>query len=125
MNSNDEIKQIIIEKYKFVRSSLKSGDPDYVINMHTQDAVQFLQNGKEVIGIVALKAFYEKVAAIGIDIKSTPTTIELLTDDIAFEVGTFTSTSKTGTLNSAKYIIIWKKINGEWKIYKAIDQAKL
>lgn len=125
ISSNDEIKQIIIEKYKNVRSSLKGGNPNYVINMHTQDAVQFLQNGKELVGIVELRAFYERIATMGIDIKSVPTTIELLTNDVAFEVGTFTSTSKTGMLNSAKYIIIWKKINNEWKIYKAIDQAKL
>lgn len=123
--TNDALKQVIIEKYKNIRSTLKSGDPDYVVSMHTKDAVQFLANGTEIAGITALKAFYEKVAAMGIDIKSTPTTIELLTNDTAFEVGTFLSTSKTGQQNAAKYIIIWKKVDGDWKIYKAIDQAKL
>jgi hypothetical protein len=44
---------------------------------------------------------------------------------VAFEVGTFIGTSKTGIQNSAKYVNIWKKIDGDWKLYKAIDQAKL
>jgi ketosteroid isomerase-like protein len=124
-NSNDDIKQIIIEKYENMRTTLKSGDPNYVLNMHSKDAVLFLQNGTEVVGITALKLFYEKVASTGIDIKSTPTTIELISENVAFEVGVFISTSKTGIQNSAKYINIWKKNDGDWKLYKAIDQAKL
>jgi ketosteroid isomerase-like protein len=123
--SNDEVKQIIIEKYKKVRITLKNGDPNYVLNMHTTDAILFLQNGKEVVGIAELKPFYEKVATTGIDINSTPTTVELLSDTVAFEVGTFIGTSKTGIQNSAKYVNIWKNIDEDWKLYKAIDQAKL
>ena len=124
-NFNDDIKQAIIKKYEKVRTTLKNGDPNYVLNMHSKDAVLFLQNGTEVSGIIALKTFYEKVASTGIDIKSTPTTVELMSENVAFEVGVFTSTSKTGIQNSAKYINIWKKNDGDWKLYKAIDQAKL
>lgn len=124
-NTNDEVKQLIIKKYEKMRTTLKNGDPTYVLNMHTTDAILFLPNGKEVVGMVELKPFYEKVAAADIDINSTPTSVELLADDIAYEVGTFVSTQKNGIQNSAKYINIWKKTNGDWKIYKAIDQAKL
>lgn len=123
--SNDEVKQIIIEKYKKMRITLKNGNPNYVLNMHTTDAILFLQNGKEVVGIAELKPFYEKVATTGIDINSTPTTVELLSNNVAFEVGTFIGTTKTGIQNSAKYVNIWKNIDGDWKLYKAIDQAKL
>jgi len=123
--SDNKIKQIIIKKYEIMRTALKSGDPNYVVNMHTQDAILFLPNGKEVVGITELRPFYEKVATTGIDINSTPNTIELLSDNVAFEVGTYTSTSQKGIQNSAKYINIWKKVDGDWKIYKAIDQAKL
>lgn len=125
VNSNDAIRQIIIKKYEKVRATLKNGDPNYVLNMHSKDAVLFLKNGTQVDGIAALKIFYEKVAPTGIDIESTPTTIELLSENVAFEVGTFTSTSKTGIQNSAKYINIWKKTDGDWKLFKSIDQAKL
>lgn len=123
--SNDELKNIIVEKYEKMRITLQSGDPNYVLNMHAEDAVLFLPNGKEVIGIIALKPFYEKVATTGIEIKSIPTSIEFLSEDVAYEVRTFTSTSKTGIQNSAKYINIWKNIDRDWKIVKAIDQAKL
>jgi ketosteroid isomerase-like protein len=123
--ASNEIKQIIIEKYENMRVTLKKGDSDYVLNMHTKDAILYLPSGKEIVGIIELRPFYEKVAATGIDIKSIPTKVELLTDDVAFEVGIFTSTSKTGARNSAKYINIWRKVDGDWKICKAIDQAKL
>lgn len=128
-NNNDsgiipEIKQIIRGKYKQMRTTLKNGDPDYVLKMHTEDATLFLQNGTEITGISKLRQFYEKVAATHIDIKSLPTSIELLSENMVYEVGTFTSTSKTGSQNTAKYINIWKRVDGDWKIYKAIDQAK-
>jgi ketosteroid isomerase-like protein len=123
--SNNEIKQIIVEKYEKMRTTLKSGDASYVLNMHSKDAILYLPNGKEVVGIAALKPFYEKVASTDIDIKSIPTTIELLSEVVIYEVGTFTSTSKTGIQNSSKYINIWKKVDGDWKLFKAIDQAKL
>lgn len=124
-HSADDVKQIIIKKYEKMRTTLKNGDPIYVLNLHSKDAILFLQNGTEVVGISALKPFYEKVALTGVDIKSIPTSIELLSENVAFEVGTFTSTSTSGTQNSAKYINIWKKIDGDWKLYKAIDQTKL
>ena len=129
-NTNDScsitcVKQIIREKYKQVRTTLKNGDPDYVLKIHTADATLFLQNGKEVAGISELRPFYEKVAATQIDIESIPTSIEWLSENTVCEIGTFTSTSKTGSRNAAKYINIWKRVDGDWKIYKAIDQAKL
>ncbi len=123
--SNDKVKQIIVGHYEKMRTTLKSGDPNYVLNMHVTDAILFLPNGREVVGITELRPFYEKVATTGIDIKSTPTSIEILSEDVAYEVGTFTATSKTGTQNSAKYINIWKRVERDWKIFKAIDQAKL
>lgn len=123
--SKEEIEQIIIKKCENMRTSLKNGDPNYVLNMHANDAILFTQNGKEVKGIIELRPFYEKVAATGVDIKSSPTAIEFLSEDMVYEVGTFTSTSKTGIENSAKYINIWKSVKGDWKIVKAIDHAKL
>ena len=123
--SNNEIKQIIVEKYEKMRTTLKRGNANYVLNMHSKDAILFLRNGTEVVGISSLKPFYEKVASTGIDIKSTPTTVELISENVAFEVGVFISTSKTGIQNSAKYINIWKNVDGDWKLYKAIDQSKL
>jgi ketosteroid isomerase-like protein len=122
--TNDEIKQAIIKINENIRTTLKNGDSNYVLSIHTQDAIQFLSDGTEVVGIAALRTFYDKIAPLGIDIKSTTITVEKLTDDTAFEVGTFISTLKSGTQSKGKYLIIWKKVGESWKIYKAIDQAK-
>ena len=123
--TNDELKAIFIEKTKITRTTLKNGDPSSVINMHTDDAIQFMPDGTEIVGKEALKILYKNVAASGVDIESIPTTVEKLSNDIAMEVGIFTSTTTTGKQNKGKYILIWKKVDNDWKIYKAIDQAKL
>jgi ketosteroid isomerase-like protein len=124
VDTENTLRQTILKKYNKVSTTLKNGDPSYVVSLHTKDAVQFLANGTEIVGIEALKLFYKRIAAMGIDIKSTPLSIEILSGDTAFEVGVFHSTSKSGQQDSAKYIIVWKKIGDDWKIHKAIDQAK-
>jgi ketosteroid isomerase-like protein len=58
--TNNDIKQIIVKTNENVRTTLKNGDPNYVLSIHTQDAIQFLSDGTEVVGIAALKTFYEK-----------------------------------------------------------------
>lgn len=124
-NSSEELKKHIIEKYENVHTTLLNGNSDYVLSLHTDDAVQFLPDGSEVNGIEALTEFYKKVAASRIDIKSTPISVEKLSDTIAFEVGVYNSTNSTGKESIGKYIIIWERTDGDWKILKAIDQAKL
>ena len=61
--TNSELQQIIIEKYKMLKTTLKNGDPTFVLNMHTNDAVLFKADGKEVVGIKALSELYKQVAA--------------------------------------------------------------
>ena len=123
--TNEELKNLIIEKYSLMATSLQKGESDYIINLHTDDAVLFKADGTELKGIDELSELYKQVAASGIMIKSKPITVELFSKDIAFEVGTFVATMKDGQTNSAKYMIIWKRVGKDWKIYKSIDQAKL
>jgi uncharacterized protein (TIGR02246 family) len=123
--TKEELKNLIINKYEKMRTTIQNGDPTFVIKMHTDDAVLFKADGTETKGIKELSILYNQVAASGIIIKSTPITIEKLSDDTAFEVGVFTSTTKNGKTNSSKYIIVWKKVDEDWKIYKSIDQAKI
>jgi ketosteroid isomerase-like protein len=123
--TNDKLKNLIIDKYEKMRVSIQSGDPTYVIKMHTDDAVLFKADGTETKGIKELSILYNQVAASRIIIKSTPTTIENISDNTAFEVGVFTATTKDGKISSSKYIIVWKKVGEDWKIYKSIDQAKI
>ena len=123
--NNEELKTHIAEKYDLMSSSLQRGESTYIINMHTDDAILFKADGTELVGIEKLSELYREVASSGVDIKSTPITVEKFSDEFAFEVGTFNATTKTGKVNSAKYMIIWKRIGEEWKIYKSIDQAKI
>jgi ketosteroid isomerase-like protein len=123
--TDNKLKILIIEKYEKMRATIQSGDPNYVIKMHTDDATLFKSDGTELNGIQQLGVLYKQVATSGIDIKSTPISVEKLSQDTAFEVGQFVSTTKDGKINSSKYIIIWKKVGNDWKIYKSIDQAKI
>jgi ketosteroid isomerase-like protein len=123
--NNDELKQIIIDKYKMITTTLQNGDETYVVNMHTDDAVLFKADGLEVVGIIALREFYKQVAASHVTINSNPISVEKLSEDIAFEFGTFNSTTTKGKKNSAKYMNIWKRVGKDWKILKAIDHSKI
>jgi uncharacterized protein (TIGR02246 family) len=123
--TNDELKQVIIEKYKNLKITLQNGDPTYVLDMHTNDAVLFKANGTEVTGKNELNAFYKQVATYHLTIESTPISVEMLSDDTAFEFGVFNSTATNGKKKFAKYMNIWKRVGKGWKIFKAIDHSTI
>jgi uncharacterized protein (TIGR02246 family) len=119
------LKQLIIDKYKKIKVTLQNGDPTYVLDIHTDDAILFKADGNEVSGIKELSKFYKQVAASQITIESNPLSVEKLSEDTAFEFGVFTSTTTKGKKHSAKYMNIWKRYGNDWKIYKAIDHSAI
>ena len=112
--SNNAIRQIIIKKYEKVRVTLKNGDPNYVLNMHSKDAILFLRNGTEAVGISSLKPFYEKVASTGIDIKVLVAIPDVASHapDTAFDVEHFVYDKTNDSLTCPANEIL--TTNGNW-----------
>lgn len=97
------------------------GNIDDLVNMYTDDGKIFPNNRKIMEGKTDLLSYWTIPEGVKIlNHKVTPTEISI-ENDTAYDYGyyegkTLTKDKKEVTWQG-KYIIIWKKVNGEWKIF--------
>ena len=105
---------------KFEEAHLK-GDAAAIAAQYTEDG-QLLWEDREIIqGRAAIEAEWRKDMG-GPGRKATLTTLEIEEHgEWAFETSKFLVTAADGsTVYDGKYICIWKRVNGEWKIHRDI-----
>lgn len=97
------------------------GNIDALVDMYTDDGKIFPNNRKIMAGKTELLSYWAIPEGVKIlHHKVTPTEIKI-ENDIAYDFGYYEGTTLTKDKKEVswqgKYIIIWKKIKGEWKIY--------
>ena len=97
------------------------GDAKAIAQQYTEDA-QLLWEDREIIkGRAAIEAEWRKDIG-GPGRKATITLLEIEEHgDWAFETSKFVVTAPEGKIvYDGKYICIWKRVNGDWKIHRDI-----
>jgi len=101
------------------------GDIAAVAGMYADDAY-LLPPGEEIVkGRAAIQSFWTKAAeGIG-DFKLTTVDVQPLGSDAAREVGTFRLKTKGQAPQevSGKYVVVWQRVVGEWKLATDIWNA--
>jgi uncharacterized protein (TIGR02246 family) len=99
-------------------AALRKGDVAAVGQMYAEDAYLLPAGAEMVKGRAAIQAFWTKAAEGIIDFKLTPVDVKALGIDAAREVGAFTLTTKDRPPQevTGKYVVIWQKVGGEWKL---------
>jgi ketosteroid isomerase-like protein len=97
------------------------GDAASVAQMYTSGAQLLPANSDFVAGTSAIQSFWQGVMEMGIQ-RVTLKTLELEPhDDTAYEVGRYMLEVAGGQLaDSGKYLVIWKRDGGSWKIHRDI-----
>ena len=96
-------------------------DIDWIVALHKADAEQFPPNAPPVVGSDALRtAWQEMMDTEGLGLKWESSFVKVsASGDMAYDTGSGMITSADGTATPAKYLVVWEKIDGEWKV--AID----
>src|SRR5215217_5957389 len=106
-------------------TAVARGDMAAVVGMYAEDAY-LLPPGEEIVkGRAAIQSFWTKAAeGIG-DFKLTTVDVKPLGSDAAREVGTFMLKTKGQSPQevSGKYVVVWQKVGGEWKLATDIWNA--
>jgi hypothetical protein len=112
------IKKIIAEKNnKFTQAHIK-GDTAYLNNIFTKDAKVFAPGADVVIGRPAIAALNVEYVQSGIKQFDEVTTGLYGNNDYVFDEGTYYFRyGKENTIEKGKYLNVWKKENGDWKIF--------
>jgi uncharacterized protein (TIGR02246 family) len=96
---------------------------DAIVALHAPDAVVMFSNAPVIRGSAAIRTAYsEMVKTPGLLLHWIPTKIEVTSPTTATEYGTYTESYATpsGRMRDVgTYVVIWRKINGQWRV--AVD----
>ncbi len=96
-----------------------AGDVDQFVTIYTDDARLLPPNSPVVTGKENLKAFWGGMMAAGITPKLT-TVSATGHGKTAIEEGVVEILAGDQVVDNAKYLVIWKKVKGEWKMHQDI-----
>jgi uncharacterized protein (TIGR02246 family) len=111
---------IIAADGKFV-AAFNRGDAAAVAALYTEQGQLLPPNAAPVTGVQAIQAFWQGAMDMGIASAGIePVEVEQH-DDTTIEVGRYTLHAQGGEeLDAGKYIVIWKREEGEWKLHRDI-----
>ena len=105
-------------------------DVKAIANLYTTDGVFLPQNGPMTVGREAIgKAWAGLLQLPGVSLTFKPTRIDVSKGgDMAADIGTYKLSfdSKQGRVrDQGKYVVVWKKVDGEWQAFADIFNTNL
>ncbi|HMJ46474.1 MAG TPA: hypothetical protein VK498_04050 [Ferruginibacter sp.] len=112
------LQKTINDKNNDFAKAFINGDNTAMVNHYTKDAKLFPPNANVVIGCDAIRLHVSNYLAYGIKEFHDETTALYGSEDNLIEEGNFVmGDGKGNVIEKAKYISVWRKIDGEWKVY--------
>lgn len=121
-----DIREAIDAANRNFMSTFARGDSAGIAALYTSDG-QLLPTGTDVVtGPQSIQSFWQAVMGMGIK-DAVLETVELEAhDDSAYEVGRYTLRGDGGQLiDQGKYIVLWKRADGRWKLHRDIWNSSL
>lgn len=108
----------IMELEKMWSDKFTEGDLDWIINLHATDAIQFPAGAGIIQGKEALsEAWGGMINTEGLEISWKSTTAFVsASNDMAYDYGTVKLKNPDGSEVAGKYVVVWTRENGEWKV---------
>ena len=111
------------------RDALVANDFDAILGFYAETAMEMPSNTPIALGHQAIRAWYESwLTAEVVNIWTTEVIEVAASGDLAYERGTydFSMDSPDGLIEDVgKYVLIWKKIGGQWKAIIDISNSDL
>ncbi len=118
--------KIVDEKNSEFAKAFISGDSARMVNHYTRDAKLFPPNSGAVIGRAAISTLVSEYLKYGIKEFHDETTALYGNEENLIEEGNFfMGDGKDNTLDKGKYICVWRKADGDWKVYSNMWNTSL
>ena len=116
----------IVNANKQYSHNLSLGDAAGVANLYTENGQFLLPNSDFVTGRAALQSTLQTLMDSGIKSIQLETLEVEDYGDTATEVGKYILEGDGGTmLDNGKYVVIWKKEAGQWKLHRDIINSSV
>ncbi len=110
------------------REAINAQNLEACLEFYAPDAIEMQPNAPAIVGLPAIRAWFETgLLQPGISNFFEPDTIEVaVSGDLAYDRGTYRFAMETpnGRVEDiGKYLMIWKRIDGEWKVVVDISNS--
>ena len=96
-----------------------NGDAAGIASLYTEDGTLLPPNHDVVMGRDQIAAFWGGVVAPGVTVELT-TVVAMAKGKMAIEEGRARVLANGNVVDEAKYMLEWKKVNGDWQIHRDI-----
>lgn len=118
--NNEKVRVAIDARNKELGAAFAKGDAGAIAGMYTSSAQLFPPNAPTVSGHDAVRKMWTDFIGAGFKgLELTSTEVEAFGDH-ADEEGTFKLTGPDGQIENGKYIVIWKRQDGQWMLHRDI-----
>jgi ketosteroid isomerase-like protein len=120
------MQKTVDEKNIEFAKAFTTGDSAGMVNHYAPDGKIFPPNASAVAGRSAIAALVSEYMTFGIKEFHDSTTALYGNGDNLIEEGTFyMGDGKGHTIDKGKYIAVWRKVDGEWKVYSNMFNTSL
>ena len=117
---SDEVRTAVEAANRAFIAAFLRGDAAAVAALYTEDAKVIAPGSDVASGRVAIRALWQKVIDGGVkDLTLSTGTVESA-GDLAYEDGTVKLVGKDGQTTVGRYVVVWKRIDGAWKLHRDI-----
>jgi uncharacterized protein (TIGR02246 family) len=117
---SDQPRESIESKNRDFAAAFMRGDAEAVAALYTEDG-QLLPPGAAVVeGRSAIAAFWKGAIDAGMKELALETVEVESAGDLAYEVGTAKIVAGEGQVTQDRYLVVWKRENGEWRLHRDI-----
>lgn len=122
----DSVRSIIEAKNEGWAKAITSNDSVFMVNHYTRDGKIFPPNSDAVVGRESIAKLISAYMKFGIKTYKDETRSLYGNEDNLIEEGVYSfGDSKGNVMDKGKYIAIWRKEDGDWKIYSNMFNTSL
>lgn len=120
---SEDVRSAIEAANRAFGAAVRKGDHLAVGELYSEDA-RVIPPGAEVVrGRAAITEFWKQGLAAGLSDAVLSTVDVESAGDVAYETGTARITNRDGQTSQARYLVVWKKEDGSWKLHRDIWNA--
>ena len=126
MTSSTDVHDAIVAAGETYMTTFSRGDAAGIAALFTESAQLLMPNTETITGKQAIQAVFQSIIDMGIKAIKLQTLETEGYGDTAFEVGRYTIEDEGGQeLDQGKYLVIWKKEGGQWKLHRDISNTSV
>jgi ketosteroid isomerase-like protein len=115
----DEFRDAVEAGNRAFKAAFLKGDATAVGELYTVDAKVIAPGAEVANGRAAIAAFWKAASAGAKDVVLT-TGVTEFDGDLGYEDGTVTLVDASGKSSTSRYVVVWKREQGVWKLHRDI-----